>query len=36
MILMQIWRQNIVFDQVFDDSDFGPGRKKICKSFQNK
>ena len=37
MILMQIWRQNIVFDQVFDnDSDFGPGRKKICKRFQNK
>ena len=24
---MQIWRQNIVFD---NDSDFGPGRKKIC------
>ena len=30
---MQIWRQNTVFD---NDSDFGPGRKKICKSFQNK
>ena len=30
---MQICRQNVVFD---NDSDFGPGRKKICKIFQNK